>query len=44
MNTGHKMDTTERVYQHLYLISPFGPWLHQKEYMAKQGFKGGEDN
>jgi CubicO group peptidase (beta-lactamase class C family) len=44
MNTGHNTDTTERVYQHLYQISPFGPWLHQKEYMARHGLKSGEDN
>lgn len=34
MNTGHDQDTTERVYQHLYQINVFGPWLHQRKYMA----------
>lgn len=44
MNTGHKTDTTEHVYQHLYQISPFGPWLHQKEYMTRHGLADGENN
>jgi hypothetical protein len=44
MNTGHKTDTTEHVYRHLYQISPFGPWLHQKEYTARHGPEDREDN
>jgi CubicO group peptidase (beta-lactamase class C family) len=44
MNTGHKTDTTELVYRHLYQISPFGPWLHQKEYTARHGPEDGKDN
>jgi len=44
MNTGHRTDTTLHVYQHLYQISPFGPWLHQKEYTARHGLEGGDGN
>jgi CubicO group peptidase (beta-lactamase class C family) len=40
MNTGHEKDTTEHVYQHLYQISLFGRWLHQKEYMTRQALRG----
>ena len=44
MNTGHRTDTTLHVYQHLYQISPFGPWLDQKEYTARHGLEGGDGN
>jgi CubicO group peptidase (beta-lactamase class C family) len=44
MNTGHKMDTTEKVYQHLYQTNVFGRWLHQKQYFARQGASGADDN
>ena len=44
MNTGHKSDTTEHVYQHLHRVSPFGPWLHQKNYAFQHGRKPGEEN
>jgi CubicO group peptidase (beta-lactamase class C family) len=44
MNTGHKSDTTEHVYQHLYQISLFGSWLHQKEYRTRHGLHGEDHN
>jgi CubicO group peptidase (beta-lactamase class C family) len=44
MNTGHKRDTTEHVYQLLYQISLFGPWLYQKEYMTRHVLRGEDDN
>jgi CubicO group peptidase (beta-lactamase class C family) len=44
MNTGHESDATEAVFQHLYQVSPFGPWLHQKNYSAKHGRETGEEN
>jgi CubicO group peptidase (beta-lactamase class C family) len=44
MNTGHESDTTEHVYQHLHRVSPFGPWLHQKNYASEHGGKPGEEN
>ncbi|MBV9273175.1 MAG: serine hydrolase [Verrucomicrobia bacterium] len=43
MNTGHKQDTTEQVYQHLYQINVFGPRLHQKE-LTRRTPGGWDDN
>jgi CubicO group peptidase (beta-lactamase class C family) len=44
MNTGHKSDTTEYVFQHLYQVSPLGAWLHQKNYTARHGREPRETN
>jgi len=44
MNTGHAQDTTEQVYQHLYQINVFGPWLHQKEYTGRHAQGGRDEN
>jgi CubicO group peptidase (beta-lactamase class C family) len=44
MNTGHKSDTTKQVFQHLYQVSPFGGWLHQKNYTEKPGRVPEEEN
>jgi CubicO group peptidase (beta-lactamase class C family) len=44
MNTGHKADTTEQVFQHLYRVSPFGPWLHKRNYTDQREQEPEEEN
>jgi CubicO group peptidase (beta-lactamase class C family) len=44
MNTGHQSDTTQQVYQSRYQVSPFGPWLHQKNRMSQSDQKPDEGN
>jgi CubicO group peptidase (beta-lactamase class C family) len=44
MNTGHKMDTTEWVYQHLHQMNVFGLWVHQQDYFARHRSSGRDDN
>jgi CubicO group peptidase (beta-lactamase class C family) len=44
MNTGHKADTTAEVFQQLHQVSPFGPWLHKRNYAEKHAQEPEEEN
>jgi CubicO group peptidase (beta-lactamase class C family) len=44
MNTGHKEDTTEHVFQDLYQVSLFGPGTRYKEGTSGHAFRGEDAN
>jgi CubicO group peptidase (beta-lactamase class C family) len=44
MNTGHREDPTGFVFGRLYQINWYGPWLHEKEFIAKQVLRVENDN
>jgi len=44
MNTGHKADTTAAVFQQLHQVSPFGHWLHKRNYAEKHAQEPAEEN